>query len=121
MAQSDRLRLTGIRIDAAHGVYDYEKQAPQPFLIDVLASLAPRPHEDDLATTVDYSVLAAGIATTATTGSLDLIETLAEKVAATCLADRRITEVEVTVHKPEAPMPVPVTDVSVTIVRRRPE
>ena len=121
MAQSDRLRLTGIRVEAAHGVYDFEKRAPQPFLIDVLASLAPRPREAALATTVDYSVLAAAIAATATAGSLDLIETLAEKVAATCLDDQRITEVEVTVHKPEAPMPVPVTDVSVTIVRRRPE
>jgi len=121
MAQSDRLRLTGIRIEAAHGVYDFEKQSPQPFLIDVLASLAPRPTEDDLSTTVDYSVLAGAISATATDGSLDLIETLAEKVAATCLENRLITEVEVTVHKPEAPMPVPVGDVSVTITRRRPQ
>lgn len=119
MAQSDRLRLTGIRVEAAHGVYEYEKQAPQPFLIDVLASLAPRAQDDDLSTTVDYSVLAAAIAATATAGSVDLIETLAARVAGTCLEERLITEVEVTVHKPEAPMPVPVTDVSVTITRRR--
>lgn len=118
MAQPDRLRLTGIRIEAAHGVYDFEKESPQPFLIDVLATLVPRPLSDDLSTTVDYSVLAGAIAATATETSVDLIETLAEKVAATCLAEPLIAEVEVTVHKPEAPLPVPTADVSVTITRR---
>ena len=121
MAQSDQLRLTGIRIEAAHGVYAQEKLKPQPFLIDVLVSLFPRPADDDLATTLDYSLLAADIAAASTGDSVDLIETLAEKVAATCLGNNLVREVEVTVHKPEAPMPVPVGDVSVTITRRRPE
>jgi 7,8-dihydroneopterin aldolase/epimerase/oxygenase len=114
----DRIRLTGIRVDAAHGVYPAEKLTPQPFLIDVVASLRTRPDSDELATTVDYSVLAATIAQTAGAGSVDLIETLAEKVAAACLAEPMIEAVEVTVHKPAAPMPVSVTDVSVTIFRR---
>jgi dihydroneopterin aldolase len=118
MAQPDQLRLTGIRIEAAHGVYDYEKQSPQPFLIDILASLRPRPASDDLATTVDYSVLAGAIAAAASENSVDLIETLAERVATTCLANGLIEEVEVTVHKPQAPLPVPTADVSVTITRR---
>ncbi len=117
--KADRIRLTGIRIEAAHGVYPSEKVRPQPFLIDVEARLRPRPRDDDLATTVDYSVMAAQVAEVASAGSLDLIETLAEKVAQACLSDQRISAVEVTVHKPEAPMPVPVADVSVTITRRR--
>jgi dihydroneopterin aldolase len=118
MAPADRIRLTGIRVDAAHGVYPEEKLQPQPFVIDIDASLRPRPDSDELATTVDYSVLAAAVAEAATAGQVDLIETLAERVAATCLADARIETVEVTVHKPQAPMPVPVSDVSVTITRR---
>lgn len=118
MAVADRIRLTGVRVEAAHGVYPAEKLRPQPFLIDVEASLHPRPDSDELATTVDYSVLATAIAEAASAGSVDLIETLAERVAATCLADSRIEAVEVTVHKPQAPMPVPVSDVSVTITRR---
>jgi 7,8-dihydroneopterin aldolase/epimerase/oxygenase len=120
MAIPDRIRLTGIKVVAAHGVYPEEKLRPQPFLIDVDAGLLPRPASDDLATTVDYSVLATQIATAAGDGSVDLIETLAERVAQACLADSRIETVEVTVHKPQAPMPVPVEDVSVTITRRRP-
>lgn len=121
MALPDRIRLTGIRVDAAHGVYPEEKLRPQPFLIDVEASLVPRPDRDDLATTVDYSVLATQIAEVAGEGSVDLIETIAEKVARACLADSRIDSVEVRVHKPQAPLPVPIADVSVTITRRRPE
>ena len=105
---------------ARHGVYEEEKVTPQLFVIDVTCSLRPRPADDDLATTVDYSELAQGISRVARTGSVDLIETLAERVAETCLSDRRITEVEVTVHKPQAPLSVPVTDVSVTITRRNP-
>jgi len=120
MAEMDRIRLTGVRIDAAHGVYPEEKLRPQPFLIDVEARLVPRPASDDLATTVDYSVLATVIAQAASAGSVDLIETLAERVAEACLGDSRIETVEVTVHKPQAPMPVPVSDVSVTITRRSP-
>lgn len=114
----DRIRLTGIRVDAAHGVYPAEKLSPQTFLIDVEVSLRPRPKADDLGTTVDYSVLAVAIAKAASSGSVDLIETLAENVATVCLADLRIEAVEVTVHKPQAPMPVPVAGVSVTITRR---
>ncbi len=121
MIEPDRIRLTGIRIEAAHGVYPQEKAAPKPFLIDVVVSLNPRPARDELATTVDYSVLARSVAAAASEHSVDLIETVAEMVAVTCLNDERVAAVEVTVHKPEAPMPVPVADVSVTITRRRPQ
>lgn len=115
----DRIRLSGIRIEAAHGVYPEEKENPQPFIIDVEARLAPRSSEDDLATTVDYSQLATQIVAVATAGSVDLIETLAERVAEVSLRHRLIEEVEVSVHKPQAPLPVPVDNISVTITRRR--
>ena len=51
---------------------------------------------------------------------VDLIETVAERVAAVALGFAAVDEVEVTVHKPEAPISVPFADVSVTIVRGRP-
>lgn len=114
----DVVRLTGIEVTARHGVYPEEKVTPQLFVFDVACSLAPRPAADDLATTVDYAALAARVSRVAGEGSVDLIETLAERVAATCLAEPLVEEVEVTVHKPEAPLPVPVADVSVTITRR---
>ena len=120
MEVPDRIRLTGIQVTARHGVYVEEKVTPQLFVIDVTCSLTPRPAEDDLATTVDYSELAQSISRVARTGSVDLIETLAERVSETVLVNRRIAEVEVTVHKPQAPLAVPFSDVSVTITRRNP-
>ncbi|MFZ0530587.1 MAG: dihydroneopterin aldolase [Propionicimonas sp.] len=116
---ADRITLRGIQVSARHGVYEQEKITAQLFLIDVTCSLAAPALGDDLATTVDYARLSERIAEVATGESVDLIETLAERVAATCLADPRIAEVEVTVHKPEASMPVTVADIAVTLTRGR--
>lgn len=118
-SRPDRIRLSGIQVTARHGVYEEEKVTPQLFVIDVTCSLRDRPNSDDLATTVDYAELAQRIAHVARSGSVDLIETLAERISDTCLEDQRIAEVEVTVHKPQAPLPVPAADVAVTITRRR--
>ncbi len=120
MEVPDLIRLTGIQVTARHGVYEEEKVTPQLFVIDVTCSLRPRPTDDDLATTVDYSELAQSISKVARTGSVDLIETLAERVGETVLANQQVAEVEVTVHKPQAPLAVPFSDVSVTITRRNP-
>lgn len=117
MDRPDRIRVTGIRIQATHGVYEHEKRNAQPFLIDLDCRLRRRPDVDELGTTVDYAELIQRVAAVATAGSVDLIETLAERIAASCLSDQRIAEVEVTVHKPEAPLPVPTADIAVTIVR----
>jgi dihydroneopterin aldolase len=48
-----------------------------------------------------------------------LIETLAARLAAACLDDPGVGEVEITVHKPHAPVPHPFDDVAVTIRRSR--
>lgn len=120
MDRPDQIRLTGLEVTARHGVYAGEKVTPQLFVIDLCCSLRPRPDTDDLATTVDYSELAQRVARVAGEGSLDLIETLAERVAQTCLAEELVVAVEVTVHKPQAPLPVPVADVAVSITRRKP-
>ncbi len=118
--EPDRIRLTGIEVTATHGVYAHEKVTPQPFVVDLVCRLRPRPDTDDLATTVDYSELTRQVAEVVSSDSVDLIETLAERISRTCLANPRIAEVEVTVHKPEAPLSVPVADVAVTITRRNP-
>ncbi|MCA0296414.1 MAG: dihydroneopterin aldolase [Actinobacteria bacterium] len=121
MDRPDRITLTGIQVTATHGVYEAEKLAPQLFVIDVTCSLRPRSQDDDLATTVDYSVLAQQVADAVSNGTVDLIETLAERIGATCLAHPLVAAVDVTVHKPQAPLPVPVADVAVTITRRNPQ
>ena len=117
----DRITLTGVRVRAHHGVFDFEREQGQEFVIDVAVAvdLAVAASGDDLARTVHYGELAEAVADAVRRDPVDLIETVAERVAAVALAYPAVEEVEVTVHKPEAPISVPFDDVAVTIVRSR--
>jgi dihydroneopterin aldolase len=113
----DRIRLTGIEVVGRHGVYTGEKFSDQPFVVDLDCVIDRRRLVDDLATTVDYSELADQVARIIQAESVDLIETLAERIAAACLSHPVITTATVTVHKPEAPLSVHVRDVAVEVTR----
>jgi dihydroneopterin aldolase len=76
---------------------------------------------DALADTVDYGALALALAAVVEGEPVDLLETLASRLVAVCLADRRVGEAEVTVHKPQAPIPLSFADVAVTVRRTRRE
>ena len=117
----DRITLTGVRVRAHHGVFDFEREEGQEFVIDVSVAvdLAAAASGDDLGSTVNYGELAEAVAAAVRRDPVDLIETVAERVASVALGYPAVEEVEVTVHKPEAPIAVPFTDVAVTIVRRR--
>ena len=71
------------------------------------------------ADTTDYGALALAIAAIVSGEPVNLLETLAERIATACLSDPRVTSVEVSVHKPAAPIPLTFDDVVVTIVRTR--
>ena len=117
----DRLTLTGLRANAHHGIYGHERRDGQVFLIDVVLvlDLAPAAGSDDIAHTVHYGELAVEIVEAVEADPVDLIETVAERIASLCLRRAPVHEVSVTVHKPEAPITVPFADVSVTITRNR--
>ena len=117
----DRITLTGVRVRAHHGVFDFERQQGQEFVIDVAVAVdvSAAASGDDLGRTVHYGELAEAVADAVRRDPVDLIETVAERVAAVALAYPAVEEVEVTVHKPEAPISVPFDDVAVTIVRSR--
>ena len=119
MTGPDWIRLTGLRAFGFHGVLPHEREHGQEFIIDAVLNVDTRAAaaNDDLTLTVDYGDLADRLAAVVTGEPFDLIETLAERLAAECLADGRIFEVEITVHKPSAPVHVLVQDVSVTIRR----
>ena len=118
----DRVVLTGIRAWGRHGVLGFERAQGQHFVVDVSLALdlAPASTTDDLTRTVDYGTLAEAVVADVQGEPLNLIEALAERVAQTCLRRPGVAEVEVTVHKPEAPIPVAFTDVAVTLTRSRP-
>lgn len=115
----DRIRLTGLRVHGRHGVFEQERRDGQDFVVDVVLGLDLRPAgtSDALADTVHYGELAQALAAVVAGEPVGLLEVLAERLATVCLSDPRVTRAEVTVHKPQAPIPLEFADVSVTVVR----
>ncbi|MFI1097448.1 dihydroneopterin aldolase [Streptomyces sp. NPDC020917] len=118
----DRVTLRGLSVRGHHGVFAHEREDGQIFVIDLALGLdtAAAAAGDDLEKTVHYGVLAEQVAAVVAGEPVNLIETLAQRIADTCLGHDVVEEVEVTVHKPDAPITVPFDDVTVTITRRRP-
>lgn len=112
-----RISLTGLRVRGNHGVFEFERREGQDFVIDVTLWL-PFPDTDEVADTVHYGELASRLAEVVAGEPVNLIETLASRLLDVCLADRRVVEATVTVHKPQAPLPVAFNDISVTLHRR---
>jgi len=118
---NDRITLTGLRVRGHHGVYPAERRDGQDFVLDVTLWLDTRPaaRSDDVQDTVHYGELAGRLAEVLTGDPVNLLETLAHRLATACLADPRVEACELTVHKPEAPLAQRFTDVAVTIRRER--
>ena len=116
---ADRITLTGLRVRGRHGVYEHEKRDGQDFLVDVVvwADLDRAAYSDDLAATVDYGGLAMLVAEIVAGPPHDLIEAVAAEIADRIMADHPVHAAEVTVHKPDAPIPLTFADVAVTIRR----
>lgn len=115
------IRLTGVRARGFHGVFEHEKREGQDFVVDVdmEVDLGPAAETDDLAATVNYGEVAADVVSVVEGPALDLIEAVAGRIADLVLARPRVEAVEVTVHKPQAPVGVPFGDVAVRIRRER--
>lgn len=118
---TDRIRLSGITARGRHGVFEHERRDGQTFRADVVLHVDTRPAaaEDRLDLTVDYGVVAGQVADVLAGEPADLLETVAERIAALALTHRAVMAVDVVVHKPEAPVPVAVSDVTVEISRDR--
>ncbi|HEY0617760.1 MAG TPA: dihydroneopterin aldolase [Kribbella sp.] len=116
----DVIEIRGIRGFGRHGVFEHERADGQEFVVDVRLELDTRPAatSDDLADTVNYGVVAEQVHAAIENDPVDLIETLAQRIADLCLADRRVSGAAVTIHKPSAPIKVPFDDVVLTVQRR---
>lgn len=118
---SDELTIGGIECFGHHGVFDFERERGQRFVIDLTLGLDTRPAaaSDDLRDTVDYGNLVATVSHAVETDPVDLIETLAQRIADVCLLDDRVEWARVSVHKPDAPIEVTFSDVTLSITRKR--
>jgi 7,8-dihydroneopterin aldolase/epimerase/oxygenase len=118
---SDTISLRGLRVRGHHGVFDFERRDGQDFVVDVELELdlTKAAATDDVADTVHYGELAGRLVAVIAGEPVNLIETLADRLAAVCLADPRVAAATVTVHKPQAPIPHEFADVAVTLRRTR--
>src|SRR5689334_20563483 len=114
-----RIFIRDLVLSCSIGVYDYEKLAPQRVRInvDVTAREPNAALEDDIVKVVSYDDLVKGIRAIAAEGHINLVETLAERVASLCLADPRVVNVRIRVEKPGGI--VDAGGVGVEIERRR--
>lgn len=118
---SDELVVSGIECFGHHGVFDHERRDGQTFVIDLALGLdtTPAAASDDLRDTVDYGSLVGQVHAAVQEDPVDLIETLAQRIAEICLLDSRVEWARVTVHKPDAPIDASFSDVALTITRKR--
>lgn len=118
----DRILLSGLKATGYHGVFDHERRDGQEFTVDLVlyTDLRPAAAADDLTLTAHYGELAEQVCALIAGEPVNLIETLAERIADHVLAGFGVVEaVDVTVHKPHAPITVPFGDVEIQIHRER--
>jgi len=117
----DMLSVTGIECFAHHGVLAHERRDGQRFVVDLTLGLDTRPAAEsgDLRDTVDYGSLVGSVKSAVESDPVDLIETVAQRIAGVCVADPRVEWVRITLHKPEAPIDATFSDVALTITRKR--
>ena len=121
MTVGDRITLTGLRVFGYHGVFDFERREGQEFVVDVALELdtAQAAASDEVTDTVHYGELAEALGAVVSGEPVNLLERLVQRLVDVCLADPRVAAATVTVHKPQAPIPLQFDDVAVTIHRSR--
>jgi dihydroneopterin aldolase len=117
----DRITLTGVTAVGHHGVFDFERREGQPFVVDAVLYLdfAKAAESDDVRDTAHYGEVAQRITEWISGEPLNLIEALAVRIADSLLSEFPLQAVDVTVHKPQAPIEVPFGDVAVSVHRAR--
>ncbi|MGI5921437.1 MAG: dihydroneopterin aldolase [Syntrophomonadaceae bacterium] len=115
----DKILAKGLVFFGCHGVLPVEKKCPQKFIVDLVLSLnlSPAGISDDLQKTVNYDEVYHLVKKIVETESYNLIEALAENIAAALLLRFPVKRAEVTIYKPEAPVDGEFEYFAVNIVR----
>ena len=110
-----RLFLSGVRAEGHHGARPGEKDAAQPFVVDLDLEVEVR--EDDIDATADYRGVTEAVRAVIEEGSFDLIESMAAAIADTCLASAPVVRATVVVHKPNAATRLGIDGVAAAVTR----
>ena len=98
----DKISIRDWELACLVGVYEEERRAPRPIIVDLTVHLRAADRHDDLSRTVDYGRLQQDVAEALATTAYRLIESVAERIAAIALEDTRVAAVTVRVGKPGA-------------------
>lgn len=119
---SDRIEINGLFGFGYHGLFDDERERGQGFLVDVILKmdLSEVSQSDLIDDTVDYSALCDLVLEEIVGPPVSLIERLAGQIVERILREySKVDSVQITVHKPDAPVAAKVKDISVSIERAR--
>lgn len=85
------------------GIYDHEKTDPQRIIVNIDLSVkeGAGPKDDDIGHVVSYEIVVKKVEAIVASGHINLVETLCEKIAASCLTDKRVVAARVRVEKPD--------------------
>jgi 7,8-dihydroneopterin aldolase/epimerase/oxygenase len=101
---ASRLRHVFVRdLDtmALIGIYDQEKAKPQRVIINIDLSVREGSGDDDISHVVSYEIVVKKVESIIAAGHINLVETLCEKIAESCLTDKRVVAARVRVEKPD--------------------
>ncbi len=100
----DKIYIRDLALRCIIGLYPEERTNKQDVIINVTmeTDLRAAGRSDDLNDTIDYKAIKLEILDFVENSSFNLIESLADGVAAICLVDERVTSVTVTIDKPGA-------------------
>lgn len=117
---SQRIFVRGLQIQASIGVHPHEYEETQPVIIDIELDMGdmPAPQHDRLHETLDYGLVAEKAEEIALQAHVQLVETLADRIAAWALSvDPRVQACAVRIAKPQALLKAEAAGVEV--IRRR--
>ena len=94
-----RVFIRNLELLARIGVHGHEQSALQPVRINVELEVRNHPDSDRLEDVVDYEKIADAVRAIVAGGHINLAETLANRIADSCLEDRRVQRARVCVEK----------------------
>ena len=101
---AQRLRHVFVRdleISAFIGIYEQEKVKAQKVIVNIDLSVKEGSGDDDISHVVSYEVVVKKVEAIVAAGHTNLVETLCEKIAESCLKDARVMAARVRVEKPD--------------------
>ncbi|MEE9272621.1 MAG: dihydroneopterin aldolase [Robiginitomaculum sp.] len=115
-----KIFVSGLEVQASIGVYPHERESTQAIIIDIEVDMGavPTPKNDLLAETFDYSLIADKAQKIAHETHVQLVETLASRIAKWAIAeDKRVQSCTVRIAKPHALLKTDTAGCQITLYR----